>query len=47
VHWVRQYAEPVWVYMQAHLQWPHAEAQAYRRELQELLGEVITNYELR
>jgi len=47
VHWVRQYAEPVWVYMQNYLQWSHAEAQAYRRELADLLGEVITNHELR
>jgi glycerol-3-phosphate dehydrogenase len=47
VHWVRQYAEPVWVYMQSQLQWPHAEAQAYRRELNDLLGGVSVNDELR
>ncbi len=38
VNWVRQYADPVWVYMQRCLHWSHTEAQTYRREMQDLLG---------
>jgi glycerol-3-phosphate dehydrogenase len=47
VQWVRQYAEPVWVYMQSRLQWPPAEAQTYRRELNDLLGGVVSHEEVR